>query len=357
MAVVTPEPTALSDTQFAKQISEIVRDLIAPKAWIYWTDALLTAGIGWSALAGYLVAPPASLWQAGCFLVAGFALYRGLMFIHELAHLPKAKFRAFYAVWNVLFGVPLMTPAFLYAEHRTHHVNHSYGTHGDAEYIPIGRGPVLLVLAFLLQGLLMPLLAVVRFLILAPLSCCLPPLRTWVWERASGLTQNNQHFRRPAVKGWEKIAFAIQEAGCFTVCATVVTLVAIGVVPGVILLKLYALFAFVTTVSYARALGSHLYWNEGEPMSYIEQMLDSTTIPGNYFLTELWAPLGQRYHALHHLIPSLPYHALGPAHRRLLQQLPADSPYRKTIRSSLVATLWEIFTRAAAETRQRGANV
>jgi hypothetical protein len=36
-------------------------------------------------------------------------------------------------------------------------------------------------------------------------------------------------------------------------------------------------------------------------------------------------PLGLRYHALHHLFPSLPYHALGTAHRRLIVALPPDS--------------------------------
>ena len=41
----------------------------------------------------------------------------------------------------------------------------------------------------------------------------------------------------------------------------------------------------------------------------------------------LWAPVGLRYHALHHLLPSMPYHSLGEAHRRLKQALPADSQY------------------------------
>ena len=34
-------------------------------------------------------------------------------------------------------------------------------------------------------------------------------------------------------------------------------------------------------------------------------------------LSVLWAPVGLRYHALHHLMPSMPYHSLGEAHRRL----------------------------------------
>jgi len=53
-------------------------------------------------------------------------------------------------------------------------------------------------------------------------------------------------------------------------------------------------------------------------------------VPPPAVLPLLWAPVGLRYHALHHLLPNLPYHSLGAAHRRLLAQLPADSPYRAT---------------------------
>jgi len=71
-------------------------------------------------------------------------------------------------------------------------------------------------------------------------------------------------------------------------------------------------------------------------VTYLEQLLDSNTVPGHPILTELWAPLGMRYHALHHVVPSLPYHNMGIAHRRLMSTLPADSPYRRTIRTGLV---------------------
>jgi fatty acid desaturase len=103
------------------------------------------------------------------------------------------------------------------------------------------------------------------------------------------------------------------------------------------------LFAFITTVSYLRALSSHMYGNEGEELSYLDQMFDSTTIPGHPLLTELWAPLGQRYHALHHVFPSIPYHSLGIAHRRLMRDLPPDAPYRKTVRAGLIDSLRRVW--------------
>ncbi|HWP26768.1 MAG TPA: hypothetical protein VNL39_10545 [Xanthobacteraceae bacterium] len=63
---------------------------------------------------------------------------------------------------------------------------------------------------------------------------------------------------------------------------------------------------------------------------WLDLLLSATAGYGGLAAWHLYGhtPIGLRYHALHHLLPNLPSHAFGRARRRLLAQLPADSPYR-----------------------------
>ena len=67
--------------------------------------------------------------------------------------------------------------------------------------------------------------------------------------------------------------------------------------------------------------------------------------------TILINPVGLRYHATHHLFPSMPYHNMRKAHRRLMEKLPADSPYRQTVGTSVWATIANLWQRAAENRR------
>jgi fatty acid desaturase len=55
--------------------------------------------------------------------------------------------------------------------------------------------------------------------------------------------------------------------------------------------------------------------------------MDSCNFTRNDPLTLLFFPFSIRFHALHHLFPSLPYHNLKKAHAHLVATLPDDSPY------------------------------
>jgi fatty acid desaturase len=111
-------------------------------------------------------------------------------------------------------------------------------------------------------------------------------------------------------------------------------------------LTAYAVSVGVLTVNGLRTLGSHRWTAEGEPSSFEDQLLDSLNYPDRPWITELWGPVGTRYHGIHHLLPSLPYHNLGVAHRRLMEHLPADSIYRETVRVGLLQEIRALWLRA-----------
>ena len=92
-----------------------------------------------------------------------------------------------------------------------------------------------------------------------------------------------------------------------------------------------------------RTLASHRWASGGHEGTFIDQMLDSVTMDNDSLPAILINPVGLRYHATHHLFPSMPYHNVRAAHKRLLERLPADSPYRQTVAHSIfsvIAHLW-----------------
>ena len=326
----------------ARQVHYLVRDLIRWRSWIFWTDFLITIVIAYTSLLAYLTAANFTWLQAAALVVSSLAFYRAAIFTHEMAHQPSQQFRTFRLVWNLLCGIPCMIPLFMYGDHRTHHVNHSYGTHDDAEYLPLGVQPLSSFYQYLAVSILLPFFGPVRFMITAPLSWLRSSWRSWVWRHMSAIAMNPQYCRELPTND-EARQWTMQETGCFFLGWTFVGLMLAGVVPWGWLFKLYVLALIAMALNHLRALGAHRYANEGGPMTYIEQLLDSTTIPQHWLIGELWAPLGMRFHALHHLVPSLPYHAMGAAHRRLMEQLPADSPYLETIYPTLRAAITALY--------------
>jgi len=77
------------------------------------------------------------------------------------------------------------------------------------------------------------------------------------------------------------------------------------------------------------------------------QLEDSIDTPGAFW-TELWAPVGLRYHALHHFFPGIPYHNLGIAYRRIVAAVPQDSLFLQSTSPSLGRSLSELLRKARA---------
>lgn len=338
-----------------REAHHLVRDLMTPNPWIYWSDFLFHITLGWAAFFTALLSPLFSLWQLAGYVVAVLALYRSAVFVHELAHLKKGTFKNFRLVWNILCGIPLMIPSFTYdGVHNDHHKPDVYGTSKDGEYLPFATRKPSEMVVYVLLSLLIPIFLVARFLLLTPLSYLIPPLRKIVWKRASSLTIDPTYQRAEnAIRN--DLNWRQQEMAVCLFAAIVIGLVVLEVFPYSVLVLWYLIAVTVFILNSLRTLAAHAYRNPGEQkMSLAEQYLDSINITGNFLITPLWAPVGLRYHATHHLFMSMPYHNLGKAQRRLVNGLTDNTQYIKTIRNGLWDALRHIWREsAAANTSQR----
>ena len=327
----------------------IVADLMRPRPWIYWLDFGFHVILGWTAFVQSVRLAPGSPLQLLAFTVASLALYRSVLFIHELAHRMRGTFGIFRWVWNLTCGFPLMIPSFLYTRvHNDHHAIRSYGTADDGEYVAFGaRSPWLIVL-YLLQIFALPFLFPLRFIVVAPLSHLHPRLRELAWEGFSSLTIDF-HYKRPPPTARDGEGWRIQELGAFLYGAAFLLLLAAGVIPVRAVIVWYCAVLFVFVLNSLRTLAAHAYANPHEErMNLTSQFRDSLDIPGNPITTPLWAPLGLRYHATHHLFPTMPYHSLGAAYRRLARELPAEVDYLQSTRASLADALEGLWREAKA---------
>ncbi len=330
------------------QARSIVKDLFRPNPAIYWGDFLASFVVGTFGYALVRRVAPGSPQQALAFGISVVLYYRSALFIHEMAHFRDSQFKNFRIAWNLLCGIPFLTPSFTYYSHVDHHMRKHYGTNDDGEYLPLGTTGPRQILLYLCQPLLIPVLAVLRFLVLAPLGWICPPLRHWLQRHASTIVMDPTYVR--PLPGRQSLRiFRIQESGCFLVCLGAAVLLVRGRLPIGFLYQGYATAVVILYLNHLRTLGSHRYTNATGEMTFTEQLLDSVNFPDSQLSGLIWAPLGLRYHALHHLFPSLPYHNLAAAHRRLMAELPADSAYRRTNCPSLPAALgalWQASRRA-----------
>lgn len=337
--------TASESVSLTRQAYALTDDLMTPNAVVFWIDLLLSVTLMWG---GFLLAATASHLAIGLAagLISALALYRALSFIHELTHIRDDEAPGFRFGWNVLVGVPLMTPSLMYeGVHNVHHVKDRFGTALDPEYLPLSRYTPLSLAAFLFVALLAPIGVLIRSAILIPLSFLFPPLRRFVRQRLSALVINPDFVREDMTR--MRAAWLVQDIACWLWSWALVAATVAGWLPARFVLTGLAIFSLATFINQARTLVAHHWDNDGGKMTLDEQFLDSVNVPPPNLASELWAPVGLRYHALHHLLPRLPYHNLGKAHARLAQALAPDSPYHRASQRGLFEALAALFHRVA----------
>jgi fatty acid desaturase len=302
----------------------LLDDLRPARPAVYFADAGASAFAGWLLFAA-AASPGAPVWRACAFAAAALLLYRALAFIHEIFH--QQGMRRFRHFWHATAGVPLLLPFLLYQPvHQAHHNPGTYGTASDGEYEQfLGRRDAMLARLFGLN-LLLPLALAVRFGVLTPLAAFVPFVRREVIPAFVHLALRMPYKAPPLAESARREARAV-ELACMAFAWALAGFALSGHWRAVLLWA--ALVVVVATLNTIRAVCStHLYVEQEAGRDTRGQVADSLNIGGGW-LRRLVCPAGLEYHALHHLAPYLPYHALDEAHERLMRALPADSFYRR----------------------------
>ncbi|RDC60514.1 hypothetical protein HME9302_01724 [Alteripontixanthobacter maritimus] len=335
------------DKAMLRAARDLTKDLGTARPAVFWGDMLISALLGYAALAGAILS--SNIWAAlGFGVVASLSLYRALLFIHELSHIHRDALPGFRFGWNLLVGIPMLTPSFMYeGVHTLHHQRTRYGTPEDPEYLPLALMKWWSLPLFVGIALLAPVALIIRFAVLVPLGALIPAVRNLVWTRFSALSINPDFRRRPADTDLKTRVIWQEAFGSLWAIALALSPLAIGWRP---LLVALAVFSVTAVLNQLRTLVAHLWENEGEAMTVTAQFLDSVNVPPPGPIAEIWAPVGLRYHALHHLMPSMPYHALPEAHRRLAAEFGDMSTYAGSNHPGMVTLLRRI---AASTMRAR----
>jgi len=344
-AASQPKSAIKDDMAMIRAASELTRDLVAANPRIYYADFVGSALLAYLGVAIAILAQPLWLAVTGA-LVGVLALYRAGSFIHEIAHLRPGAVPGFRLVWNILVGIPMLAPSFMYEGiHSLHHNRTKYGTVEDPEYLPLALMKPWTVPLFVVLAAFAPLALLLRYGVLSPLSALIPSLRHFLVTRYSGLVINPM-FRRKPPEGELRRNWLLQESGASLWAISLIALTATGVLP----LRSVAIFLAIVSAALVfnqiRTLVAHLWENDGAVLTVTAQFLDSVNVPPPGLLPEIWAPVGLRYHAIHHLLPGVPYHNLAEAHRRLSAALPVDSQYHAANRRGLAKLIGQLMAGA-----------
>ena len=335
-----------------RSLAVLVRDLQEPRPGIFWTDLICSVAIVHVVL--YLSVPfPQSIIEGRVVAIIGLAigvlaLYRASYFNHEIAHQARSRrLPGFETAWNLSVGIPLLIPSFLYSDHHNHHSMQGFGTAADAEYLPQNRRGLAGGAALLAACFVLPVVYVVRFALLTPAAWASQSVRRFVDERASSLGLLGLCARALPTPAERKV-WRVQEAACFLYLLGAGAGLITGLIPFGLAAEFSTMMVLVLALHGLRIMAGHRYQSDGHPKNRLQQVADSFNFTRNRPLTWLMAPLGFHLHALHHLFPTIPYHNMPEAHRRIAAALPKDSPYHRAESASYLREVLNFLRRGAA---------
>lgn len=298
---------------------EKIKTLTKPNPWLYWTDLLGTALCCYGLMYICMRTSWSDPMKWLSFLTCGFLVNRGLYFMHEVLHQGRL-IKGFETAQNLLFGFLFKLPSYIHAPHHHHHRSTTYGTQADPEYDDafIGKSAGLYC-GTVFVSLLFPVLLTFRFGILPLFYPVMKhEWRLKIYQRASTFALN-PNYLRPLPTPEETKSWLWQDG-----MSCVYHLIGLSVLSleNYLVLNLFSSMFFFC--NFFRTLVAHKYSASGDK-TIEAQVKDSISIPNS--LTDFfWAPVGLKYHGLHHYFPTIPYHNLKKAHETLMQE--GDALYR-----------------------------
>lgn len=321
------------DKEQYNQLKNLLSEFRTINKSIYWLDLIITTLLSWPLFfyASYNEGIPSIL----SFIVSVFAIYRGTIFIHEVAHFQK-EIKGFKTIFNLFFGWVNCFPAYLYTPHFFHHGKTTYGTPRDPEYLYLANNKRMTLFGPLIVALALPIFHIIRFGIIPIFYPVLSQkLILTIFQKYSTLVMNPNYIRKQRYKG-ELTEMKVNDFICALYKWIPAILIFQGYLPYKALwLYLIALYCAMVMNMY-RAKFNHRYLNPNVTMSDMDQLLENITIEGG-FLSELWSPTALRFHTIHHVVQDIPYHNLKRAHQKLKRELPKSHPYFKTIEKSFLS--------------------
>ena len=293
----------------------------------YWFDLILCTVVAYVSATIYLTAELFSWQQLAAFPLSVFWLYRANSMVHEVSHLNQNQLPSFKIAWNLLLGIPTLFPStFFTCHHRDHHSGRHYGTPQDPEYMinVFTPGSFASLAMYVLHVMVYPIFVLFRFM-LAPISFLKPSWRDFTLRRLSSFTLNWKYERN--LSRMDHKAFISVELLCCLRAWGIWIGLAMGVTAWTRLPLMYLLAISILFCNQMRFLADHHFESHGESMSLADHVTDSCNYSKRDFFTWLFFPFTIRFHALHHLFPTIPYHNLPAAHAHLSKTLPESSGY------------------------------